>query len=176
MNAEKAPPNSTSKQMALPFQKRRASMGRKTSLSPWRRRRPSIAVLRKRVARKAGTLPTTNPTAGLLELRRVLRLRHSACRSEPGRHLHRGPKRGACSGALFRRERDGPHSSLCARQLAGLFGGSYFGSLIGILHPYSLLRVLAGNAENLGAEVVWQYGPLVEADWARESEFVSGAR
>jgi hypothetical protein len=53
---------------------------------------------------------------------------------------------------------------------------SYFGSLIGILHPYSLLRVLAGNAENLGTEVVWQYGPLVEAGWARESEFVSGAR
>jgi hypothetical protein len=38
---------------------------------------------------------------------------------------------------------------------------SYFGSLIGILHPYSLLRVLAGNAENLAAEVVWQYGPLL---------------
>ena len=53
---------------------------------------------------------------------------------------------------------------------------SYFGSLIGILHPYALLRVLAGNYENLEAEVVWQYGPLVEAGWARESEFASGAR
>jgi hypothetical protein len=53
---------------------------------------------------------------------------------------------------------------------------SYFGSLIGILHPYALLRVLAGNSENLEAQVVWQYGPLVAAGWARESEFASGAR
>ena len=53
---------------------------------------------------------------------------------------------------------------------------SYFGTLVGIIHPYSLLRVLAGNSENLGAEVVWQYGPLVENGYASESEFVPAAR
>jgi hypothetical protein len=36
--------------------------------------------------------------------------------------------------------------------------------------------VLAGNAENSETEVVWQYGPLVEAGWASESEFIPGAR
>ena len=35
---------------------------------------------------------------------------------------------------------------------------SYFGGLIGILHPYSVLRVLGENAENREADVVWQYG------------------
>ncbi len=53
---------------------------------------------------------------------------------------------------------------------------SYFGRLVGIIHPYSLLRVLAGNSENLTAEVVWQYGPLVENGYASESEFVPGVR
>lgn len=53
---------------------------------------------------------------------------------------------------------------------------SYFGTLVGIIHPYSLLRVLAGNSENLAAEVVWQYGPLVENGYASESEFVPAAR
>jgi hypothetical protein len=49
---------------------------------------------------------------------------------------------------------------------------SYFGKIISILHPYALLRLLAENPANLEAEVVWQYGPLVEAGWARASEFV----
>lgn len=53
---------------------------------------------------------------------------------------------------------------------------TYFGNLIGILQPYALLRVLALNEANLSANVVWQYGPLVEAGWASEKEFVSGAR
>ena len=53
---------------------------------------------------------------------------------------------------------------------------SYFGRLIGILHPYALLRVLAESPDNLEAEVVWQYGPLVEAGWASESVFTPGAR
>jgi hypothetical protein len=53
---------------------------------------------------------------------------------------------------------------------------SYFGTLIGILHPYSVLRVLAQNSSNLDANVVWQYGPLVNSGWASESEFVPGAR
>ena len=53
---------------------------------------------------------------------------------------------------------------------------SYFGQLVGIIHPYSLLRVLAGNSENLAAAIVWQYGPLVENGYASESEFVPAAR
>ena len=53
---------------------------------------------------------------------------------------------------------------------------SYFGSLISALHPYTILRVLAENRDNLEAEVVWQYGPLVEAGWASKSDFIPAAR
>ncbi len=53
---------------------------------------------------------------------------------------------------------------------------SYFGGLIGFLHPYSILQLLAQNDQNLELDVVWQFGPLVDAGWASESEFVSGAR
>lgn len=53
---------------------------------------------------------------------------------------------------------------------------SYFGNLLGFLHPYSLLRVLAESADNSQAPVVWHYGPLVMAGWAKEHEFVAGAR
>ena len=53
---------------------------------------------------------------------------------------------------------------------------SYFGNLIGILHPYSILRLLAGNDENCQALVTWQYGPLVHAGWADWTEFVPEAR
>ena len=34
---------------------------------------------------------------------------------------------------------------------------SYFAGLIGFLHPYSLLRLLAQNTSNLDSNVVWQY-------------------
>jgi hypothetical protein len=53
---------------------------------------------------------------------------------------------------------------------------SYFAGLINFLHPYSVLRVLAENSPNLDGDVVWQYGPLVEAGWANESDFTPGAR
>ena len=53
---------------------------------------------------------------------------------------------------------------------------TYFASLIGFLHPYSILRLLALNITNLDADVVWQYGPLVVNGWANESEFVHGPR
>ncbi|CAA7616138.1 HEPN/Toprim-associated domain-containing protein [Magnetospirillum sp. SS-4] len=53
---------------------------------------------------------------------------------------------------------------------------SYFGSRINILHPYLMLRILAGNAVNLETDVVWQYGPLVEAGWATAAEFMPLAR
>ncbi len=52
----------------------------------------------------------------------------------------------------------------------------YFGKLIGFLHPYSVFNLLGENAQNKEADVVWQYGPLVEAGWADESEFVPCAR
>lgn len=53
---------------------------------------------------------------------------------------------------------------------------SYFGSLIGFLHPYNVLRLLAENERNLHADLEWRYGPLVCNGWAREGEFVSEAR
>jgi hypothetical protein len=53
---------------------------------------------------------------------------------------------------------------------------SYFGTLINILHPYSVLRILALSEANLNADVVWQYGPLVDNGWADARAFVAGAR
>lgn len=53
---------------------------------------------------------------------------------------------------------------------------SYFGSLIGFLHPYNVLRLLAENERNLQANVEWRYGPLVCSGWAEEGEFVSDVR
>ena len=53
---------------------------------------------------------------------------------------------------------------------------SYFGELVNILHPYSVMRLLAGGGTNDQSTVVWQYGPLVDAGWATEDEFVSCAR
>ena len=53
---------------------------------------------------------------------------------------------------------------------------SYFAGLISFLHPYSLLRILGQNTSNLDTDVVWQYGPLVEAGWSSESEFTHEAR
>ena len=53
---------------------------------------------------------------------------------------------------------------------------SYFGELVNVLHPYSVMRLLADGNGNDNAAVVWQYGPLINAGWATEREFVSGAR
>ena len=53
---------------------------------------------------------------------------------------------------------------------------SYFGELVNVLHPYSVMRLLAEGNGNDNATVVWQYGPLVHAGWATKGEFVSGAR
>lgn len=53
---------------------------------------------------------------------------------------------------------------------------SYFGELVNILHPYSVLRILAEKKANENAPVVWQYGPLVDAGWATDQEFRPGAR
>lgn len=53
---------------------------------------------------------------------------------------------------------------------------SYFAGLIGFLHPYSLLRLLAEAEPNGGEAVVWNYGPLVSNGWAQETEFNPGTR
>ena len=53
---------------------------------------------------------------------------------------------------------------------------SYFGSLVGFLHPYNVLRLLAENERNLDADLEWRYGPLVCNGWAEEREFVPGVR
>jgi hypothetical protein len=53
---------------------------------------------------------------------------------------------------------------------------AYFGSCITILHPYLMLHILAGNSANLETDVVWQYGPLLEAGWAGPDEFTPLAR
>jgi HEPN/Toprim N-terminal domain 1 len=42
---------------------------------------------------------------------------------------------------------------------------SFFGALVGILHPYLVLRLLAEAKANEDAPVVWQYEPLVQAGW-----------
>ena len=55
---------------------------------------------------------------------------------------------------------------------------SYFGDLLtNVLHPYSVLRLLAENKENRKAEVVWQYGPLVVfGGYASKDQFIPNAR
>jgi hypothetical protein len=53
---------------------------------------------------------------------------------------------------------------------------SYFGELVNILHPYSVLRILGENKDNQDAPVVWQYGPLATAGWATEQDFHPNAR
>ncbi len=68
-----------------------------------------------------------------------------------------------------------PHSWLHYQGI-GYSERSYFGNIIGFLHPYSLLRLLAENTQNEEADVVWQYGPLVENGWAKETEFTPCAK
>jgi len=62
------------------------------------------------------------------------------------------------------------------RDTGGYSERSHFGNLIGFLHPYSILRVLAENPANLDLEVVWDYGNFVHAGWAQNSDFVPSAR
>jgi hypothetical protein len=53
---------------------------------------------------------------------------------------------------------------------------SFYGILIAVLHPYSILRILAEIEANKDHFVVWQYGPLIEAGWATERDFTFDAR
>ncbi len=48
--------------------------------------------------------------------------------------------------------------------------------ILDCLSPYSALRLLAENENNLYQEVKWQYGPLVENGWADVSMFQPCAR
>lgn len=58
----------------------------------------------------------------------------------------------------------------------GYSEASYFGSLIRILHPYSVIRALALVPANLDVEVAWDYGLLIGSGWAHEEEFAPCAR
>lgn len=62
------------------------------------------------------------------------------------------------------------------RDTGGYSERSHFGNLLGFLSPYSTLRALAENPDNLDLEVVWDYGNFVSAGWAKNSDFVAGAR
>ena len=53
---------------------------------------------------------------------------------------------------------------------------SYFGELVNILHPYSVMRLLAGGGTNDQSTVVWQYGPIVDSGYATKDEFISCAK
>ncbi|MDN3370315.1 MULTISPECIES: HEPN/Toprim-associated domain-containing protein [Ralstonia solanacearum species complex] len=53
---------------------------------------------------------------------------------------------------------------------------SFFGAVTGFLDPYSTLRLLAECPGNLNLTVDWQYGPLVENEYATVDEFVPCAR
>ncbi|WP_061542231.1 HEPN/Toprim-associated domain-containing protein [Collimonas fungivorans] len=52
---------------------------------------------------------------------------------------------------------------------------SYFASRVVLLSPYSMMQVFGQGELNLDSEVVWRYGPLVDAGWASVSDFAAGA-
>lgn len=58
----------------------------------------------------------------------------------------------------------------------GYSEADYFGSLVRILHPYSVMRALAMVPANLDVEVAWDYGLLVGNGWCDEGEFAPFAR
>jgi len=62
------------------------------------------------------------------------------------------------------------------RNMLGYSELSHFGVLVGFLHPYAALRILAEHPANLDLEVVWDYGNFVHAGWAENKDFVAGAR
>ena len=53
---------------------------------------------------------------------------------------------------------------------------SYFCSVIRILSPYSMLQVFGRNSLNNDAEVIWQYGPIVDSGWVDLEDFNPSAR
>lgn len=53
---------------------------------------------------------------------------------------------------------------------------SFFGSSVAVLSPYAMLQVFGKNPRQGDEPVVWQYGPLVEAGWAKVTDFNAGTR
>lgn len=53
---------------------------------------------------------------------------------------------------------------------------SFFGTSVCILSAYSMLQVFGRGVTNLDAEVVWQYGPIVEAGWVPLEMYQPGIR
>jgi hypothetical protein len=53
---------------------------------------------------------------------------------------------------------------------------SFFGTTVCILSAYSMLQVFGRGETNRDEEVVWQYGPLVEAGWVPLEAFQPGMR
>lgn len=53
---------------------------------------------------------------------------------------------------------------------------SFVADKVCVLSPYAMLQVFGQSEANLNAEVIWQYGPLVESGWATIAEFRPGAR
>lgn len=53
---------------------------------------------------------------------------------------------------------------------------SYFGVVVCVLSPYAMLQVFGQNPSNADAEVMWQYGPIVDAGWVDLSGFMPMAR
>ncbi len=53
---------------------------------------------------------------------------------------------------------------------------SFFGASVAILSPYSMLQVFGQSQQNKEASVVWQYGPLVNAGWAKATDFNFGPK
>ncbi|NKW82759.1 hypothetical protein HGG72_25030 [Ochrobactrum pecoris] len=52
---------------------------------------------------------------------------------------------------------------------------SYLSSKICILSAASMLLIFAQDPRNAEAEVIWQFGDLVNAGWAARENFVAGA-
>lgn len=53
---------------------------------------------------------------------------------------------------------------------------SFFGSSVCVLSAYSMLQVFGRGSRNQDTEVVWQYGPIVEAGWVPLDLFQPGIR
>lgn len=53
---------------------------------------------------------------------------------------------------------------------------SYFSAKLCILSATSMLQIFGLNPENADTEIVWQFGPLVDAGWASRESFQPGAR
>lgn len=53
---------------------------------------------------------------------------------------------------------------------------SFFGASVCILSAYSMLQVFGRGETNRDAEVMWQYGPIVEAGWVSLDAFHAGIR